>query len=275
VKSTKSNQGFAWASSHARIKSSPLCLLHILRHRGARLRPWKRGRIGRAAGGGEQEGEAEVSYTRGEVSVEEDVGWLHLAMDNQMEGKTSQLTLPCRMELIEDNTLIIVTVSGIVNQHHPPHWRSAGRSSGAVEWEMSSREGVLPAGELQQATTMSNRWLRPSDRWAAQLRRGQGQSGRGTTQDFRRGRPRAGRIWGRCRRRGANPERNSVETRSKSSVTTSACLLSADHVHLLHCAPDHRWLTCRRRVAHLFLDLGGASLHARICRRKRRGVRMC
>jgi hypothetical protein len=51
-----------------------VCLLHILRRRGARLRPWKRGRVGRAAGGGEQEGEAEVSYTRGEVSVEEDDG---------------------------------------------------------------------------------------------------------------------------------------------------------------------------------------------------------
>jgi hypothetical protein len=74
-----------------------------------------------------------------------------------MEGKTSQLTLPCRMELIEDNTLIVITVSGVVNQHHPPHWRSASRSGGAVEREKSSREGVLSTGELWQATTMINR----------------------------------------------------------------------------------------------------------------------
>jgi hypothetical protein len=78
-----------------------------------------------------------------------------------MEGKTSQLTLPCRMELIEDDALVVITVSGVVNQHPPPHWRSAGRSGGVVEREKSSREGVLP---LRQATTMSNRWLRPSDR---------------------------------------------------------------------------------------------------------------
>jgi hypothetical protein len=31
-------------------------------------------RVGRSAGGGEQEGEAEVSYVRGEVSVEDDDG---------------------------------------------------------------------------------------------------------------------------------------------------------------------------------------------------------
>jgi hypothetical protein len=156
-----------------------------------------------------------------------------------MEGKTSQLTLPCRMELIKDNTLIVITVSGVVNQHHLPHWCNAGRSSGAVEREKSNREGVLPTGELRQATTMSNRWLRPSDRRAAQLHRGKGQSGRGVAHDFRRGRPQAGRVRGRCRWLGANPECNSVETQSKSSVTTSPCLLSADCVHLLHCAPDH------------------------------------
>jgi hypothetical protein len=126
-----------------------------------------RGHVRHAAGGSEQEGEAEVSYAQGEVGVEEDDGWLHLAMDNQMEGKTLQLTSPCRMELIEDNTLVVITVSDVINQHHPSHWRSAGRSDGAVEWEKSSREGVLPAGELRQAATMSNRWLRPSDKRVA------------------------------------------------------------------------------------------------------------
>jgi hypothetical protein len=70
-------------------------------------------------------------------------------MDNQMEGKTSQLTLPSRMVLIEDNALNVITISDVVNQHHPPHWRSPGKSGGIVEWETSSREGVLPTGELR------------------------------------------------------------------------------------------------------------------------------
>jgi hypothetical protein len=82
------------------------------------------------------------------------------------------------------------------------------------------------------------------------------------------GRPRAGRIWGRRRRRGEFGAQFGGD--KVVELCNHVDVLVERWPHLLHGAPETtNDLPHHRRLAHLPLDLGGASLHAWVCGTKK------